>query len=185
MLLVYFTSRDIGAIAMSAALWSILNVIISPVFWQMTHLPFCCDMIGFTCLILVTWWTRKLGTTTLTGIIATIINLFLRPGALHFFGFTAASIFFDVASIIIGYRLLFGNNSTRSFVSLVALSVISGAIAGVIIGSFFMNPKFLATLGGLLFFVGLHSTGGLIGGILGFILVKAVESRKVIPFKQA
>ena len=183
--MVYFTSRDITAIAMSAAIWSILNVMISPVFWQMTHLPFFCGLAGFTCLILVTWWTRKLGTTTLTGIIATIINLWVRPSALHFFGFTAASIFFDIASRVVGYRLLFGGDSTRSFVGLVALSVFSGAIAGAIIGSLFMNPRFIATLGGLIFFVGLHATGGVIGGILGFVLVKAFESRKVIPSQES
>lgn len=177
----YFTSREIGAIAMSAAIWSILNVTISPIFWQMTHLPFFCDLVGFTCLILATWWARKLGTTTLTGIIATILNLFLRPAALHFLGFTAASIFFDIASKAIGYRHLFGENSTRNFIGLVGLSTLSGVIAGTIIGSFFMDPRVLTNMGGLLFFIGLHTTGAFIGGILGFGLVKALEIRKVLP----
>ncbi len=179
--MVYFTSRDIAAIAMSAAIWSILNVTISPLFWEMTHLPFLCDIIGFTCLIFTTWWTRKLGNTTLVGIIATIINLLIRPSALQFLGFTAASIFFDIGSRAIGYDTMFGSDSTRDFVSQIALSLISAAIAGVIIGSLFMSPRVLATVGGLLFFVGLHTAGGLLGGILGFILVKALKNRRVIP----
>ncbi len=182
--MVYFTSRDIAAISMSAAIWSVLNVTLSPIFWQMTHLPFLCDLIGFACLVLVTWWTRKLGTASLTGIIATAINLFLRPSALHFSGFTAASIFFDIVSRAIGYHVLFTDNSLRRLIGLVGLSLMSGAVAGSIIGSFFMDPGVLSRIGGFLFFVCLHSTGGIIGGTLGFVLVKALESRKVVPLPE-
>ena len=59
--MVYFTSREIVAISMSAALWGVLNSIISPIFWEVTHLPFVCDLIGFTCLIIAVWWTKKFG----------------------------------------------------------------------------------------------------------------------------
>jgi len=179
----YFTSRDIAAIALSGAIWSVLNVIISPAFWQATHLPFFCDMVGFTCLILATWWSRKLGTTMMTGLVATMINFFLRPGALHFVGFTAASIYFDIVSRLVGYDRLFAQNSIRRFLSLILLSLTSGTVAGAIIGSFFMDPQILSNLGGLLFFVVLHSTGGIIGGSIGYILIKALETRGVIPSK--
>lgn len=207
--MLYFTSRDIAAISMSAAIWSVLNVIISPILWNMTHSPFFCDMIGFACLIFATWWTRKLGTATLVGVIATIINLMLSPGALQMVGFAAASIFFDLASRVVGYDTMFRSepaqalnsassqvscltsasnsssffliSSQRGFISQMALSIVSAAIAGIIIGSLFMNPQFLATMGGLLFFVGLHVTGGVLGGVLGFILVRALKNRRVIP----
>jgi len=188
--LLYFTSRDIAAISMSAAIWSVLNVIISPILWNMTHSPFFCDMIGFACLIFATWWTRKLGTATLVGVIATIINLMLSPGALQMVGFAAASIFFDLASRVVGYDTMFRSepaqalnliSSQRGFISQMALSIVSAAIAGTIIGSLFMNPQFLATMGGLLFFVGLHVAGGVLGGVLGFTLVRALKNRRVIP----
>ena len=146
----------------------------------MTHLPFACDLIGFTCLIIAVWWTRKLGTATAVGLISTVINLILRPAATHFVGFTVASVLFDITTRIVGYKTCFGNPKA-SGVSLVVLSVLSGALAGSIIGYFFMAPGIISKVYGTVFlFAGLHATGGLIGGALGFILVKALESRRVL-----
>ena len=176
----YFNSRDIAAIALCAALWGALNLIISPVFWTMTHLPFACDLIGFTCLIIAVWWTKKFGTATAVGIIATAINFILRPEAIHFLGFTAAGILFDITTRLVGYKTCFGNPKS-SGVSLVTLSIISGALAGSIIGILFMAPEVIAKVYGTIFvFAGLHATGGLIGGVIGFILVRALELRGVL-----
>jgi hypothetical protein len=178
--MVYFTTRDIVAISMCAALWGVLNVTVSPIFWTVTHLPFACDLIGFTCLIIAVWWTRKLGTATAVGIIATVINFLLRPAATHFVGFTAASVLFDITTKIVGYTTCFGNPKA-SGISLVALSVLSGALAGAIIGTWFMAPGIISQVYGTLFlFASLHATGGLIGGSLGFILVKALDARGVV-----
>jgi hypothetical protein len=178
--MVYFNSRDIAAISLCAALWGALNVTISPVFWTMTHLPFACDLIGFTCLVVVVWWTRKLGTATTVGLIATVINFILRPAAIHFVAFTVASILFDITIRLVGYKTSFGK-SKSSGISLVTLSILSGALAGSIIGKFFMAPGIIAKVYGTVFvFAGLHALGGSIGGILGFILVKTIESRGVI-----
>jgi hypothetical protein len=176
---VYFNSRDIAAISMGAALWGALNVTVSPVFWAITNLPFCCDLIGFTCLILAVWWSRKFGTATAVGLIATVINFILRPAAMHFLGFTAASALFDITTRIVGYKTCFGNPKS-SGVRLVALSIISGALAGSIIGNFFMAPGIITKVYGTVFvFTGLHAVGGLIGGVMGFILVKALELRGI------
>ena len=176
----YFSSRDIVAISMCSALWGVLNVTISPVFWTMTRLPFACDLIGFTCLIIAVWWTKKLGTATAVGFIATVINLILRPTTLHFIAFTVASILFDITTRVVGYKTCFSNPKSSS-VSLVALSIISGAVAGSIIGNFFMNPGIISNVYGTVwFFASLHATGGLIGGVLGFILVNALGPRGVL-----
>ncbi len=176
----YFTSRDIAAVALSAALWAVLNWTVAPIFWQLTHLPILCDMIGTSLLILTLWWTRKPGAATLMGLVATVLNFVLRPGALHFLGFTAASLVFDVAARAIGYR----NSLDRrliSSVSLIAISVLSTLVAGYIIGTFFMNPMFLAKMfGGVAFFAALHGAGGLIGGALGVTIVRGLEARKVL-----
>lgn len=177
--MVYLNSRDIAAISMCAALWGALNLVVSPVFWQMTKLPFCCDLIGFTCLILSVWWTKKLGTATAVGLIATVINFLFRPGAIHFLGFTAASILFDITTRLVGYKICFGK-PTLSGISLIGLSIISGALAGSIIGSLFMNPMIISKVYGTVFvFAGLHALGGLMGGVVGFILVKMLESRGI------
>ena len=177
----YFNSRELAAISLSAALWAVFNWLVSPVFWQLTHLPILCDMVGVTILIVTLWWTRKPGAGTTMGLIATVLNFILRPGAFHFFGFTAACAFFDIASHLIGYGNVL-DRGLMSHISLVALSVASTAMAGLIIGSFFMNPGFLASaFGGVLFFAAIHGGGGLIGGILGIVIIKGLESRQVVP----
>ena len=140
----YFSSRELAAISLSATLWAVFNWLVSPIFWQLTHLPILCDMVGVTVLIVTLWWTRKLGAGATMGLIATLLNFVLRPGAFHFLGFTVACVFFDVVSYLIGYRNL--DKGLMSSISLIALSVVSTAIAGFIIGSFFMNPGFLSQM---------------------------------------
>jgi len=176
----YFGTRDLAGIAVFAALWGVLNVTLSPIFFQIFHLPFFCDLIGFTGLILAVWLVRKLGTATLVGFIATILNFMLRPTALHFLGFTAAAVAFDVLAAIIGYKRLF-ENRVLGAISLFIISVVSAAIAGLIIGAFFLIPAILQRWGGILGWAGLHAVGGVIGGIIGIILVNALAARGITP----
>jgi hypothetical protein len=173
----HFTSREITAIIMCAALWSVLSAYIAPIFWNATHMPFFCDMLGIISLTLVLWWTRKFGTITITGIIATIITLTLNPYATQFFGFTAAAVVFDILTKLIGYRNCL-DRPLLSIVSLLSTSTAAAAVAGVIIGNLFMNLNYLtATFGGVTFFVILHAAGGAIGGAIGLMIIKALSTR--------
>ena len=173
----YFTSRAIAAIAMCAALWSVLSAYIAPIFYRTTSVPFFCDMLGVISLILALWWIRKFGSVTVTGITATIIMMMLNPNATHFFGFTAASVIFDVLTRLIGYQNCL-EKPIISVISLLFASVASTAVAGVVIGTFFMNPNFLVTMfGGVAFFSVLHAAGGVIGGTIGLMLTKALSTR--------
>ena len=173
----YFTSRDIAAIAMCAALWSVLGAYIAPIFWRATHMPFFCDIVGIISLILALWWIRKFGAVTITGITATIITLMLNPYATHFFGFTTASVVFDILTRLIGYQNCL-EKPILSVISLLFASVISTAIAGIAIGNLFMNP---APFGGVAFFSVLHAAGGVIGGTIGVALIKALSTRISLP----
>ena len=176
----YFNSRDVAAIALCSALWGVLNSIFSPVFFQMFHLPFLCDLIGFSSLTLTVWWTRKFGTATAIGLIATIINFAFptRPDTVFFLGFTVASFVFDALARLVGYRNLFEKALTGT-VSLVLISVISAAVAGSIIGSFFMSAVALAGVGGVLGWAALHAVGGVIGGVIGAPLATALTKRGI------
>jgi hypothetical protein len=175
----YFNTRDIAAIAICAALWGVLNTLLSPVFFRMFGLPFLCDLIGFSVLILAAWWIRKFGAITMIGLIATAIN-FALGGNIFFLGFTAASIFFDLATRLIGY-----NNSFKTpaftVVSMMIISIASAALAGYIIGAFFMAGPALAKSGGVIGWAGLHTVGGIIGGVIGTFLIMALNSRKIVP----
>jgi hypothetical protein len=175
----YFNTRDIAAISICSALWGVLNTILSPVFFQMFGLPILCDLIGFSVLILAAWWVRKFGAITMIGIISTVIN-FSLGGGIHFLGFTAASIFFDFATRLIGYNLSF-KKPVYAITSMMSVSIASAAIAGYLIGTFFMVGPALTSWGGVLGWAGLHMVGGIIGGIIGAFLVVSLTTRKVAP----
>lgn len=138
-------------------------------------MPFLCDLLAFMALILVIWWTGKFGAASFVGVIVAAMALMLRPTAFHITGFVAASIVFDVATRAIGYKRLFQNPVVGSTV-LIVFSVLSAGIAGIIIGTLFMGLK---TQQAVLSFAGLHAFGGLIGGTLGLVTVRALMARSV------
>ncbi len=173
----YFNSRDVAAIALCAALWGVLNLIFSPIFFRMTGLPFLCDLIGFSVLIIAAWWIRKLGAITAVGLIATAIN-FALGGGIHFLGFTAASIVFDLMTKLMGYDNAF-KKSIYTGVSMMVAAIVSAAVAGYLIGTFFMAGPALANWGGVLGWAGLHTIGGVIGGAIGIFLILALKSRNI------
>jgi len=167
---------DIAVIAMSAAFWSVLNATLAPVFWQATRLPIFCDLLAMISLMIAVWWVRKLGAATLVGLLATLLNFILRPGALHFLGFTAASVVFDILSRVAGYERCFSGK--RGSILLMVTGTASTWVAGLIIGTFFMGRDTP-----LAWFSALHATGGMIGSLLAISLVKTLEMR--IPPKYA
>ena len=175
----YFNSRDIAAIALSAALWGVLNSIFSPIVFSITHLPLLCDLIGFTVLTVAAWWIRKAGAITAIGLIATFINFTLNPQALTFLGFTAAAFVFDFTSALVGFNTFFKKSFNTTTVAII-ISTLSAAVAGFIIGSFFMAGPALSLGGGVSGWAGLHAVGGVIGGTIGVTLVAALNSRKII-----
>ncbi len=174
----YFKTKDVAAITIFAALWGVLNSLISPVFFQLFHLPFLCDLIGFAAIIVATWYVRRLGTATVVGFIATIINFIFVPTAIHFLGFTAASIAFDVLTFLVGYKRMFAKRLLGS-ISLFAISVLSAAVAGLLIATFFMTPAALQNWGGVAGWAGLHAVGGVLGGAIGVALMNALALRGI------
>jgi hypothetical protein len=178
----YFNSRELAAIALCAALWGILASTFAPIVFRMTGLPIFCDMVGFAILILAAWWIRKLGAVAMVGVIATLINFIFNPAGVHFLGFMAASIVFDIVAYSIGFERVFKKSSFTTF-SMLLLSILSAAVAGLIIGMFFMAPLALVRWGGVLGWVGLHAVGGVIGGVVGTVLVTALAARGVRQVK--
>ena len=175
----YFNCRDVAAISVCAALWGVLNSFFAPLFFRATGLPFLCDSIGFTVLIIAVWWTRKFGAVTAIGLVATGISFVLNPGGIHFLGFAAASFVFDLLTRFIGYSNYFGK-PILTILTLLPVSVVSAAFAGYTIGSLFMPSQALANWGGALGWAGLHATGGVIGGAIGVSLVLAFNSRQIL-----
>lgn len=174
----YLNTRNVVAIALCAALWGVLNSIFAPLFFSITHLPFFCDLIGFSVLTLAAWWIRKSGTISIIGALATVINFALVPSAVHFLGFTIASVFFDLAISIVGFNKPFSKKA-YTVASIMSISIFSAALAGYLIGMFFMSGPALAPTGGVLGWAGMHAIGGIIGGAIGISLVIGLDARKV------
>jgi len=174
----YLNTRMVAAVTMFATLWGVLNSILAPVVFSMTGLPILCDMMGFAVLTITIWWTRKFGTATMVGLIATVVNFIFNPAGVHFLGFWAASAVFDVAARLIGYDRCF-KKPVFVTVSMLPTSVLSAAAAGLIIGTFFMATPALTKWGGVLGWAGLHAVGGAIGGLIGIVLVTSLTVRGV------
>jgi hypothetical protein len=138
-------------------------------------------MIGFSLLSLTVWWVRKLGAATLVGLIATAINFIFNPGGVFFLGFTAASIVFDVIAWLARYDVYLKKASLTA-ITLLSISVLSAAFAGLIIGTYFMAAPAMASWGGVLGWVGLHALGGIIGGFIGMALIIALVARGLPRF---
>ena len=174
--LVYFSSREIATIGLLASLWGVINSTVSPTFFQMFGIPILCDMIGFAVLTLSAWRIGRFGVASTVGVIATLVNFFFNPGGIHFIGFTVASVFFDMMYATFGYKQCFKNN-TLMILSTMTFSVLSAALAGAIIGAFFMAAPALIKWGGVLGWAGIHSLGGAIGGMFGIVLVSSIKAR--------
>lgn len=179
--LLKFNSKELTAIALSASIWAVINAVVGPAFWNLTHLPILCDMLGVATLSLTVWWVRKPGASVIVGLIATLISFTVNPTGITFLGFTGATFVFEALILVIGNKRILENGYTGWGLLLLA-SVLSTATAGVIIGTFFMNPNFLAaTFGGLLVFSAIHGMGGVIGSVVGVLLIKSLESRNISP----
>jgi hypothetical protein len=172
----YYNSRELAAIALFSALWGVLNSIFSPIVFSMFGLPILCDMIGFALLSLTVWWVRKLGAASLVGLIATAINFIFNPSGVFFLGFTAASIVFDVIAWLARYDVYLKKASSTA-ITLLSISVVSAAAAGLIIGTYFMAAPALANWGGVLGWAALHAAGGIVGGVIGTALVIGLVAR--------
>lgn len=172
----YFNTLDMSAVAICGALWGVLNVLFAPLFFRATGMPFLCDLIGFAVLIVGAWWARKPGFLTIVGVLATVINLSLGAG-IQFIGFLAASAFFDVTLTVIGYGRAF-KKPAHTALSMMIVTIVSAAVAGIVIGSLFISGVALARWG-VVGWAGLHVIGGVIGGFIGISLVSALKKRRI------
>ena len=176
----YFSTRDIAAIAIISALWGAMNDTILPIFFTIFNgIPFLCEMVALTSLILVMSLTRKFGAVTITGLIVTLVTLAFYPSSTYMLGFVGASVVFDIATRLIGYRSIMGNPKI-SAVGLMVSAVAAATVAGVIIGVIFMPLSLITLLGGVTTFAGLHVLGGFVGAIIGYVLLQALIARKII-----
>jgi hypothetical protein len=128
--------------------------------------------------------TRKFGAATATGLIMVLITLIVYPSSTYILGFMAASVVFDIATRLVGYRLIIRVKSKIGAAGLIVSSLVSSMVAGMVIGVLFMPLGLITLLGGLVTFAGLHVLGGLIGAIIGLSLLRGLKARNIITETQ-
>ena len=170
-------TRGVTAVAVCAALWAVVNAFISPFFWQLTQMPFLCDLLAFAALILVVWWTRRFGAASLAGVVFGVLSFILRPGAFFNSAFIVAAIVFDLLTRAVGYNRIF-NKPLVGSIAAVLISITCAGLAGIIIGALFMS---MTTFPAVLAFAGLHAIGGVLGGLVGVGIVATLKGRRIEP----
>jgi len=91
-------------------------------------------------------------------------------------GFTVASVVFDAVAWIARYDSYFRKASLTA-ISLLFTSVLSAAVASLIIGNYFMAPSALVSWAGILGWAVLHAIGCIIDGFIGAMMVTGLVAR--------
>jgi len=172
----YFTSLDVALTGMFCALWIAVNLFLGPLSFSLTGLPVLHAFGIFFTLLLVAWVTGRFGTSSMAGIIGTMIAIALGAFPL-IVCFSASAIVFDV--------LMFSNNhrirNTRNSLALTAIAtIVSSYLAGILIILFFQG-------GGLLYALTFWGAWTLVGGILALAtalpVIMALERANVRKIK--
>ena len=157
----YFTSLDVALTGMFCALWIAVNLFLGPLSFSLTGLPVLHAFGISLTLLLVAWLTGRFGTSSMAGIIGTILAIFLGAPAL-IVCFSASAVVFDV--------LLFANHHkiriTRKSLAITAIAtMLSAYLAGVLIIMFFPSSG-----QGLIYALTFWGVWTLIGGILALVI---------------
>ena len=80
---------------------------------------------------------------------------------------------------LVGYDAIFKKH-TLTIISVMIVSTLSAALAGYLIGTFFMATPALIAWGGVFGWASIHAAGGIIGGAIGIFMVTSLKSRKIL-----
>jgi hypothetical protein len=138
----YLTTVDIALTAVFCAVYVILNLILGPLSFTLTQLPAIHTIGVFFSLIIVAWITGRYGTSSMTGIIGSILAM-LISGIPVMIGFLPAAIIFDLLLIANHHKI---RMSAYSWAVTAIATLVSGYIAGVVIGVIFMPFTLLVAM---------------------------------------
>jgi hypothetical protein len=168
---------DIALTGVFCAVWAALNLILGPLSFQLLQLPILHDFGVYFTLLLTVWATGRFGTSSLVGIIGTVVAMFLG-GPVLIICFAASAVVFDLL-------LSLNNHNIRTAKYNLAISaittVISAYVAGILIGVLFTPNQTL--LWALTFWGGWHAVGGIMSIIITFPIIVALEKANVRGMK--
>jgi hypothetical protein len=172
----YLTTRDIALTGVFCAVWVILNLTLGPISFILTGLPVIHDFGVFFTLMMVAWITGRFGTSSMTGIIGSILSM-LVSGLTFMIGFLPAAIVFDLVLIANHHKIRL---AVYSLTITAIAAVLSGYVAGVVIGLLFMGMGLQLAL---LFWGVWHAVGAVLAIIITFPVIALLEKANVRKIK--
>ena len=172
----YFTAKDIALTGIFCAIWVILNLTLGPLSFALTGLPIIHDFGVFFTLLIVAWITGRFGTSSMAGIIGSILTVMISGIALMI-GFLPAAIVFDLVLVANHHKIKL---SAYSLAITAIATVLSGYVAGVVIGLLFMGMGVQFAL----FFWGVwHAIGAVLAIVITFPVIALLEKANVRKIK--
>jgi hypothetical protein len=172
----YLTTKDIALTGIFCAMWVILNLTLGPISFMLLGLPILHDFGVFFTLLLVAWITGRFGTSSITGIIGSLLAMLLSGMALMI-GFLPAAVVFDLVLIANHHKIRI---SAYSLTIAAIATILSAYIAGVVIGLLFMG---LGPLLALTFWGVWHAIGGIMAVAITFPIIVLLEKADVRKIK--
>ena len=168
----YFETIDIAFVAIFSALWVVMNLTLGPLSFQLMGLPILHDFGIFFTLLLVTWITGHLGTSTMVAIIGSLIAIPLGAPLL-ILGFVAGAVVFDLLFLINHHKI---RNSAKTLTLSFIITVLSAYVAGIAIGILFMGNgvQWALTIWG-----GWHLVGGIVAAAITLPIIAGLEKANV------
>jgi integral membrane sensor domain MASE1 len=154
-----------------------LNLTLGPLSFQLLRLPILHDFGVFFTLLLVVWVTGRFGTSTLAGVIGSILAIMLA-GPVLIVCFAAAALLFDLLMFASHHKI---RNSKYTLAVAVISTVVSAYFAGVLIGAFFtpgQTFQWALTIWG-----GWHVIGGILAVVVTLPIILLLERAHVRKLK--
>lgn len=173
----YLTTVNIALTGVFSAVFAVLNLTLGPLSWQLLQHPPLHDFAAFFPLLLVTWATGQFGTSSLAGIVGSIVAISFGGPPL-IICFAASAVIFDV--------LMFANRHKIRIsmynLTIAAIATIASAyLAGVLIGVLFTPNQTLQVA--LTFWGGWHLIGGIMTVAITLPVILTLEKANVRKIK--
>ncbi|MGA2309349.1 MAG: hypothetical protein ABSG57_07360 [Candidatus Bathyarchaeia archaeon] len=167
---------DAALTGVFCALWIFLNWILAPLSVTLLGgIPIFHDFAVFFTLLLVAWVTGRFGTSSLAGIVGSVIVVSLGgPPPIIMFCFAVSAVIFDLLMSASHHRI---RSSAYSMIVASVATVLSAYVAGVLIGVLFTPNDGLQWA--LTIWGGWHFVGGIFTLTITLPLIAALEKANV------
>ena len=173
----YLITVDIALTGVFCAIFAALNLILGPLSFSLTGLPIIHDVAVFFPLLLIAWVTGRFLTSSLVGIIGSIVAILLGGPPLIIF-FAPSAVVFDILMSANHHKIRI---APYSLIIAAIATLLSAYFAGVLIGVFFSPGQTL--LWAVTFWGGWHTVGGVLSLAITLPTILALEKANVRKIK--